>query len=144
MVAFVHGVVCHWQETADALERAIAAARLADDQRMIARLSASYVMALAEGPTPAPVAIERAEEVLAYGLVDRQAEAVALLTMAPLHAMSGDFERARELAARAGELLRELGATVIAARTSDVSSRIELMAGDPRPPRRSSAPTSRR
>ena len=64
MVAFVHGVVCHWQETADALERAIAAARLADDQRMVARLSSSYVMALSEGPTPAPVAIERAEEVL--------------------------------------------------------------------------------
>jgi tetratricopeptide (TPR) repeat protein len=130
MVAFVHGVVCHWQETADALERAIAAARLADDQRMVARLSSSYVMALSEGPTPAPVAIERAEEVLAYGLVDRQAEAVALLTMAPLHAMSGEFDRARELASQGGELLRELGATVIAARTSDVASRIELLAGD--------------
>jgi class 3 adenylate cyclase/tetratricopeptide (TPR) repeat protein len=131
MVAFVHAVVCHWQETADALERAIAAARLADDQRLIARLSASYVMALTEGPTPAPVAIERAEEVLAFGLVDRQAEAVALLTMAPLHAMSRDFDRGRELATRAGELLVELGATAISARTSAVTSQIELMAGDP-------------
>jgi class 3 adenylate cyclase/tetratricopeptide (TPR) repeat protein len=131
MVAFVHGVVCQWQETADALERAIAAAKLADDQRMIARLSSSYVMALTEGPTPAPVAIERAEEVLAYGLVDRQAEAVALLTTAPLHAMSGDFERARELAGTARELLLELGAATIAARTSAASSQIELMAGDP-------------
>jgi class 3 adenylate cyclase/tetratricopeptide (TPR) repeat protein len=130
MVAFVHGVVCHWQETADALERAIAAARLADDQRMVARLSSSYVMALTEGPTPAPVAIERAEEVLAYGLVDRQAEAVALLTMAPLHAMSGDFDRARELVTQGAELLRELGAAAIAARTSDLASRIELLAGD--------------
>jgi tetratricopeptide (TPR) repeat protein len=131
MVAFVHGVVCQWQETADALERAIAAAKLADDQRMIARLSSSYVMALTEGPTPAPVAIERADEVLAYGLVDRQAEAVAMLTTAPLHAMSGDFERARELAGRARELLLELGAATIAARTSVASSQIELMAGDP-------------
>jgi tetratricopeptide (TPR) repeat protein len=130
MVAFVHGVVCHWQETADALERAIAAARHADNQRMVARLSSSYVMALTEGPTPAPIAIERAEEVLAYGLVDRQAEAVALLTMAPLHAMSGDFDRARELATQGGELLHELGAAAIAARTSDVLSRIELLAGD--------------
>jgi class 3 adenylate cyclase/tetratricopeptide (TPR) repeat protein len=130
MVAFVHGVVCHWQETADALERAISAARLAEDARQVARLSSSYVMALSEGPTPIPVAIERAEEVLAYGLVDRQAEAVALLTLAPLHAMSGDFERAREIATQGGDLLRELGAVVIAARTSDVLSRIELMAGD--------------
>ncbi len=132
MVAFVHGTVCRWEDTANALERAIGSARVAGDVRQLARLSASYVMALSEGPTPAPEAIERAEEVLGYGLVDRQAEAIALLALAPLHAMSGDFDRARELTARSGELLRDLGATVLASRTSDVSSRIELMAGDPR------------
>ncbi len=130
MVAFVHGTACQWEETALALEPAIRNARAADDARQVARLSASYVMALAEGPTPAPEAIERADEVLRYGLVDRQAEAVVLLAIAPLHAMSGEFERARSLTARAGELLRDLGATVLAARTSDASSRVELMGGD--------------
>ena len=44
--------------------------------------------------------------------------------------MSGDFDRARELATQGGELLHELGAAAIAARTSDVLSRIELLAGD--------------
>jgi class 3 adenylate cyclase/tetratricopeptide (TPR) repeat protein len=131
MVAFVHGTVCRWQETADALERAIHNARLAGDARKLARHSASYVMALSEGPTPAPVAIERAEEVLEYGLVDRGAEAIIMLSVAPLHAMAGDFERARELTAAAGDVLRDLGATVTAARTSDATARIELMAGDP-------------
>jgi class 3 adenylate cyclase/predicted ATPase len=130
MVAFVHGIACRWEETAQALERAIPNARSAGDARQVARLSASYVMALAEGPVPAPEAIERAEEVLAYGLVDRQAEAVALLALAPLHAMSGDFVQARMLTARAQDLLRDLGATVLAARTSDASARIELMAGE--------------
>ena len=131
MVAFVHGTVCQWQQTADALEKAIANARIAGDDRRVARLSASYVMALAEGTTPAPEAIERAEEVLGQGLSGREAEAIALLTLSPLHAMSGDFDRARELCARGAELLADLGATVLAARTSDFSSRIELMAGDP-------------
>jgi class 3 adenylate cyclase/tetratricopeptide (TPR) repeat protein len=131
MIAFVHGTVCRWQETADALEHAIGSARLAGEDRQIARLSASYVMALAEGSTPAPEAIKRAEEVLARGLAGREAEAIALLTLSPLHAMSGDFERARELSARGAELLRDLGATVLAARTSDFSSRIELMAEEP-------------
>ena len=131
MIAFVHGTVCQWQQTADALEKAIGNARVAGDDRRVARLSASYVMALAEGTTPAPEAIERAEEVLGQGLVGREAEAIALLALSPLHAMSGDFERARERCARGAELLTDLGATVLAARTSDFSSRIELMAGDP-------------
>jgi tetratricopeptide (TPR) repeat protein len=89
------------------------------------------VMALTEGPVPAPEAIERAEEMLRHGFVDRQAEAVALLALAPLYAMSGEFERARELADRAEDLLRDAGGTVLAARTSDASARIELMAGNP-------------
>jgi predicted ATPase len=130
MVAFVHGTVCRWQETADALERAIHYARIAGDARQTARLSGSYVMALSEGPTPAPEAIARAEEALRLGLVDRQAHALVLLQLAPLHAMSRDLAHARELIAQAGELLRDLGATVLAARTSDASSRVELMAGE--------------
>ena len=88
-------------------------------------------MALSEGPTPAPEAIARAEEALRLGLVDRQAHALVLLQLAPLHAMSRDLAHARELIAQAGELLRDLGATVLAARTSDASSRVELMAGEP-------------
>jgi class 3 adenylate cyclase/tetratricopeptide (TPR) repeat protein len=130
MVAFVHGTVCRWQETADALERAIRSAREAQDDRQVARLSASYVMALSEGPTPAPEAIRRAEEVLHLGVSDRQAQALALLQLAPLHAMSRDFDRARELVGQAVELLRELGITTLGARTSDSSARVELMAGD--------------
>jgi class 3 adenylate cyclase len=131
MVAFVHGTVSQWQAAAGALEQAIAAARIAGDSQRIARLSASYLYALCEGPTPVDVAIERAEEVLGLGLVDRQAEAIILLTIAPLHAMARRFDRARELAARGEELLKELGAAAIGARTSFAWARIELMAGNP-------------
>ncbi len=131
MVAFVHGTVCQWEQTAAALERAIASARAAGDARQLARLSASYVMALSEGPTPAREAIERSEEVLRFGLVDRQAEAVALLSLAPLYAMTGDLGRARQLAGQGADLLRDLGATVLATQTSCSSSRVEFIAGDP-------------
>jgi len=131
MVAFVHGTVCQWEQTAAALERAIANARAAGDARQLARLSASYVMALSEGPTPAREAIARSEDVLHYGLVDRQAEAVALLSLGPLYAMTGNLERARQLADQGAALLRELGATVLATQTSCSSSRVEFIAGDP-------------
>ena len=87
-------------------------------------------MALSEGPTPAPEAIERADEVIGLGITDRQAQALALLQLAPLYAMSRDFDRARDLVARAIDLLQELGVTVLGARTSDSSARVELMAGD--------------
>jgi class 3 adenylate cyclase/tetratricopeptide (TPR) repeat protein len=131
MVAFIHGTVCRWRETAEAYEPAIAAARAAGDDRLVARFCSSYVMALAEGPTPAPEGIERAEEILRDGLVDREAVARIMLWVAPLHAMSGQFDRARELVAQGTDLLRELGALVIGSMTSQASSRIELMAGDP-------------
>ncbi len=131
MVAITHGIVCLWQETTDALEHAIAAARRAEDARLVARLSAQYVLALSEGPVPATEAIARAETVMSEGLVDRQAEAVVLLELAPLRAMIGDVETARELYAQGGDILRELGNTVIAAWTSHASSFVELLAGDP-------------
>ena len=88
MVAFVHGTACQWEQTALAMEQAIGSARIAGDARLLARLSGSYVLALSEGPTPVPEVIERGEEMLRYGLVDRQAEAIALLGLAPMHAMS--------------------------------------------------------
>jgi ATP/maltotriose-dependent transcriptional regulator MalT len=87
-------------------------------------------MALCEGPTPATEAIERAEQVRRLGLVDRQAEALVLLSLAKLHAMRGDFQPAGELAAKSGELVRDLGATILAARSSYTCARIELMAGN--------------
>ena len=130
MVAFFHGTACEWQATADALERGIRCAQEAGDPRQVAHLSSAYIMALSDGPTPAPEAIRRAEETLRLALIDRQAEAAALLCIAPLYAMSGQLIRGRELIARSETILRDLGAAVLAARTSDASARIDLLEGD--------------
>ena len=123
--------------------------RAAGEERLVARLSASYVMALSEGPTPAPEAIERAEEVLSLrarrspGRVARAARRSRRSTPCP----ATSHVRASSPPA-AGELLRDLGDTVLAARTSDASARIELMAGDPaarprRPCGRTTTPSPR-
>jgi len=131
MVGFVHGTVCQWEATAVAGERAIENARIAGEARQEARMSAAYMMALCDGPMPAPEAIERGEEIVGRGLHNRQAEAVVLLSLANLRAMLGEFDVARGLAAQARELLTDLGADAFAAATSYTSGRVELTAARP-------------
>ncbi len=132
MIAFVHGTVCRWQETADALEHAIGSAR-ARRRRSPGRAPLGVVR---DGARRGPDARARGDRARRGGARPRARRAARprrsrCSRSSPLHAMSGDFDRARELSARGAELLRDLGATVLAARTSDFSSRIELMAGEP-------------
>jgi tetratricopeptide (TPR) repeat protein len=131
LLGFVHGSVCRWGDQVAAVERALEHARLSGDARLEARLSAAHTLGLCDGPTPVAEAIERCEEIAARGLADRQAEALVLCSLAYLRGMRGDFPEARELYARAGHLLRDLGGVVLAASTSLASARVELLAGDP-------------
>jgi tetratricopeptide (TPR) repeat protein len=130
IIATVHATVCHWEETAIAQQRAIEHARAAGLRRQEARTTAAYTLSLSEGPTPVPEGIERCREIIARGFADRQAEAVALCSLASLLALNGEFEEARELYRRARHLREDLGATVLAASTSLTSGRVELLAGD--------------
>ena len=130
IVAAVHATVCRWEDTAIAQKRAIEHARAAGLRRQEARTTAAYTLSLSEGPTPVPEGIELCREIIARGFADRQAEAVALCSLASLLALNGDFEEARELYRRARHLREDLGATVLAASTSLTSGRVELLAGD--------------
>jgi class 3 adenylate cyclase/tetratricopeptide (TPR) repeat protein len=130
IVAAVHATVCRWEDTAIAQQRAIEHARAAGLRRQEARTTAAYTLSLSEGPTPVPEGIELCREIIARGFADRQAEAVALCSLASLLALDGDFEQARELYRRARHLREDLGATVLAASTSLTSGRVELLAGD--------------
>ncbi len=130
MVAFVHGPVCRWAEVAAAQERAIEHARKAGRSRQEARAASSYTIALRAGPTPVDQAIARCEKILETGLVDRQAEALVLCSLAYLEAMRSEFGRARELYSAARALFVDIGATVLAAHVSLTSGRVELLAGD--------------
>jgi class 3 adenylate cyclase/tetratricopeptide (TPR) repeat protein len=131
LLGFVHGSVCRWGDQVAAVEQALEHARLAGEARLEARLAAAYTLGLCDGPTPAPEAIARCEEIGARGLPDRQAEALVLCSLAYLRALQGDFDEARDLYGRAGHLLRDLGGAVLAAWTSLASARVELLAGDP-------------
>ena len=130
LLGVVHGSVCRYRDATEALRQAIDHSRMADDQRLEARLIAEYTAGLRDGPTPVAEAVRECEEALGRGLPDRQAEAFVLCSLARLRGMEGDFEQARELVARAGRLRDELGANVIVPLTSLQSSRLETLAGD--------------
>jgi class 3 adenylate cyclase/tetratricopeptide (TPR) repeat protein len=131
LLGFVHGSICRWGEQVAAVEHALEQARLAGDARLEARLTAAYTIGLCDGPTPVTEAIARCDEVIRHGLPDRQAEALVLCSLAYLRSMQGDFQEARELYGRAGDLLHDLGGAVLAASTSLASGRVELLAGEP-------------
>jgi tetratricopeptide (TPR) repeat protein len=131
MVAFVHGTICRWEEAAAAQQLALGYARRAGRRRQEARLAAAFTMSLRDGPTPVDEAVPLCEEIVRSGLTDRQAEAVALSSLAVLRALGGDFDAARGHYLRAHAALAELGGTVLAAHTSLTSGRIELLAGEP-------------
>jgi tetratricopeptide (TPR) repeat protein len=130
LLGVVHGSVCRWSEHVKALRNAIDHARASGDERLEARLVANYTIGLREGPTPVEEAIRQCEQALGHGLADRQAEALAVCSLARLRAMEGDFDQARALIERADRIRDELGPNVIAPLTSLQSSRIETLAGD--------------
>ena len=130
LFGYVHGSVLRWTEQLEAHRNALEHARLADDARLEARLTAEYTAGLRDGPTPVREAIRECEQSLARGLDDRQAEAFVLCSLARLRAMEGDFQEARDLIVRAGRMRDELGANVIVPLTSLQSSRVETLAGD--------------
>jgi tetratricopeptide (TPR) repeat protein len=131
MVAWIHAPVCRWEAAAAAQQRALEHARLAGAKRLEARLSSAYAYSLVDGPTPVGEAIARCEEMIARGLEQKQAEAIVHASLGCLVAMNGEFERARTEYRRGRAMLDDLGAPVLAASTSLVLARIELLAEDP-------------
>jgi class 3 adenylate cyclase/tetratricopeptide (TPR) repeat protein len=131
MVAWVHAPVCRWEAAAAAQQRALEHARSAGDRRLEARLSSAYAYSLCDGPTPVREAIARCEEMIARGLDHKQSEAIVLTSLACLVALNGEFERARAHYRQGRAMLDDLGASVLAASTSFMLARIELLADDP-------------
>jgi class 3 adenylate cyclase/tetratricopeptide (TPR) repeat protein len=131
MVAWVHAPVCRWEAATVAQQRALEHARLAGDKQLEARLSSAYAYSLCDGPTPVREAIARCEEMIARGLNHKQSEAIVLTSLACLVALNGEFDRARAHYRQGRAMLDDLGASVLAASTSFMLARIELLADDP-------------
>jgi len=119
-----------YEEAALAAEQAIAHAEKAGDERLVLRGIALFASMSALGPTPAGVAIERSERLAARAEGDRRTEAIVAGSLAPMYAMQGLFDRARELYRRERELLTELGPSIMASSTAIDGARVELLAGN--------------
>jgi class 3 adenylate cyclase/tetratricopeptide (TPR) repeat protein len=130
-LASVRMVDARWGVAAEAVARTIEHARLAGDRILEIRAGPNLALCAQLGPTPVPEAIRRCGEVIGSLGGDRKAEAVALRSLAHLHAMQGDFEAAREEYRRSRAMLEELGWRFHAALTSIDSGPIEMLARNP-------------
>ena len=110
-------------------ERAATHARLAGDEDERADILSWIVTALVYGPTPVAAAITRCEEIRVEVKGNPASEAWALRSLAGLHAMDGDFGRAREFLAEGNAVFAELGLTRYSA-ASDLDGLVEMLAGD--------------
>jgi predicted ATPase/class 3 adenylate cyclase len=84
------------------------------------------------GPLPVDEGIERCRAFLRGAGDDATIRAFAQNELAPLLAMRGEFEQARELLAAAGATFRELGLNVWAANSGQEGFYVEMHAGDAR------------
>jgi ATP/maltotriose-dependent transcriptional regulator MalT len=129
-LAWAHGTACRYGPAADAAEHAMEHARRADDPRQGRRAASQYAIAALHGPTPVREAIRRCSKIAEDVRGDHRTEGLVLSLLAVLHAMSGNFDEARQLLAQARSTLEELGQSVVAASMSLSSFAIELLAGD--------------
>lgn len=125
-----HGVAHRYGLAAEAALRAADHARAAGDARQEARASEGFISAALMGPTPVSEAVARCEELLASSTGNKRLEGRVLCLLAPLRAMQGDFDAARDAYARGRALLEEIGGKLIAASTIFNLSTVEMLAGN--------------
>jgi class 3 adenylate cyclase/tetratricopeptide (TPR) repeat protein len=110
--------------------RALDAARGLQDGRQVSHALAQLAFYTLIGPTPVDEGIERSVTLLAQAGDDRRTRALVLRTLAGLHALRGDMDRSRELAAESTGILEDLGLRLVAAQGSVEFAMRELIAGD--------------
>jgi class 3 adenylate cyclase/tetratricopeptide (TPR) repeat protein len=119
-----------YDDVAQAAERLIENAVVAGEERLVARGASGYANQAVWSSQPVAELTTRIEGFLDRIHGDRKAEANISLALSQLHAMQGEFDRARELYRRGQMLLGDLGPSVSAITTSIASARVELLAGD--------------
>jgi len=131
LVAMVHQIAGRFGEAGETIAKVIKHARLAGDERLVARSALGMTVNALCGPTPAVAAITQCEALIASGLADRQVQNLIICKIAQLHAMVGDYETARRNARSARSVLHDLGQGVRAAASSFDLGLVEMLAGDP-------------
>ena len=120
-----------FERAVEAGEEAFKHAADAVDGREQGRIVDGLCTALLYGPTYAPEAIARCEELISEARSTPSFEAAVLSSLAGLVAMRGDFARARRVYRRAKRLWEELGLRYAVAGLTQVGGELELMAENP-------------
>jgi class 3 adenylate cyclase len=122
---------CQIGRAEDEFQRAVEHARAAEDERVEAANQYALVQAAFWGPTPVAEGIRRCREIRDRAEGSYRVEMSALHTLAGLHAMAGEVDRARELGDAAVQIAGKLGPNRFAALCSQFLGQVELLAGDP-------------
>jgi len=122
---------CQIGRAEDEFQRAVEHARAAGDERVEAADLYAQVQAFFWGPTPVAEGIRRCTEIRERAEGSYRVEMSALHTLAGLHAMAGEADRARELGDAAAQIAGKLGPGRFAALCSQFLGQVELLAGDP-------------
>jgi class 3 adenylate cyclase/predicted ATPase len=117
-------------DAATAAERALTHAAASGDEQERARAADLLCTALLFGPAPVSDAVRRCEEVLESARGNIVLEAHVSTSLAGLVAMQADFERARELYGRAGEIYETLGLRLPRIGWAEVVASVEVLAGE--------------
>lgn len=122
---------CQFEAMRDPLERAVVHARRAGDRLEVAESLESVLEAYVWGPTPVLAAIRKCEEIIKDVKGDRRTEAMVWARIGTLHAMLGNFAKARALIVQQRETLRDLGLWYWAFNPAAGLCEVEMLAGDP-------------
>ena len=130
LIVLIHGIAGRYEMASEAAGRSIAHARLAGNDRLIAKIGGILSNTALLGRTPVLQAIAQCEQLIAGGLSDRQVEGNTICVLAQLRAMNGELATARVLYQRGRSMLRDLARGVNAAATGLDLARVELLGGD--------------
>jgi predicted ATPase/class 3 adenylate cyclase len=123
-------LACSYGATSLALDRALTHARRAGETREESAISVWFASCLALGPTPAPEAVVRCQDLLLQG--SRRVEAAVYVVLAYLSAIAGRPEIARSYLQRGRQRHEELGLTFSRAHWTVLSGMALLLVGDVR------------
>jgi tetratricopeptide (TPR) repeat protein len=127
--AWIDWSECLFERADEAWQRAATHARRAGDEHELFEILGWRASAAVFGPTPVAVAIRRCEDIRRQVRISPVAVAVTLHPLALLHAMTGDFDLARQLIHEGDEILDELGRMESA--VSHQEAFVEMLAGRP-------------
>ena len=130
LITILYGVSGRYRQAGEASAKTLTYARLAGNDRLIAKVAANLAVNALLSPTPVVRGISVCERLIAEGLTDRRIELVVMCKLAQLRAMNGELDVARKLYVEGRSGLRDLGRGPGSAQSVIDLLQVELLGGD--------------